>query len=200
MFILFTIVAGVVGAVLGRRVGFVAVWVFLFNLLIAVYVSLMLSPTLIGYVPLLKSSGYYRALTLLFVVLLIFLICHNFVGMFLAQAFSAKIPRFFNNFFAAVTGFIAGHFACGFILFIIGVTPLAETSFMEQLSETSLAKAVEPPVLCSTQIVSTISFQCERQKRRQVIEWFTTGRVPKQEDITSDYPAAVPDEPNEPDT
>ena len=191
-------VAGVVGAVLGRRAGFIAVWVFLFNLLIAVYVSLMLSPTLIGYVPLLNSSRYYHALTLLFVVLLIFLICHNFVGMFLAQAFSAKIPRFFNNFFAAVSGFLAGHFACGFILFIIGVTPLAETSFMEQLSDTSLARSVEPPVLCSTQIVSTISFQCDRQERGQVIEWFSSGRVPKQKDRTSDYSAAVHDEPNEP--
>jgi len=199
MFILFTIVAGVVGAVLGRRVGFIAVWVFLFNLLIAVYVSLMLTPTLIGYVPLLHSSRYYHALTLLFVALLIFLICHNFVSMFLAQAFSARIPRFFNNFFAAVTGFLAGHFACGFILFIIGVTPLAEASFMKQLSDTSLARSVEPPVLCSTQMVSTISFQCDRQERRQVIEWFTTGKVPKEKDITSDYPAIVPDEPNEPD-
>ena len=200
MFIVLTIVAGVVGAVLGRRAGFVAVWVFLFNLLIAVYVSLMLSPTLIGYVPLLNSSRYYHALTLLFAVLLIFLICHNFVGMFLAQVFSAKVPRFFNNFFAAVTGFLAGHFTCGFILFIIGVTPLAETSFIKQLSETSLAKAVEPPVLCSTQIVSTISFQCERQERGQVIEWFATGRVSKEKNITSDHPANVPDEPNEPDT
>ena len=191
MFLLLTIVAGVVAAVLGRRAGFVAVWVFLFNLLIAIYVSLMLSPTLIGYVPLLKSSHYYRALTLLFVVLLIFLMCHNFVNMFLIQAFNAKIPRFFNNFFAAVTGFVAGHFACGFILFIIGVTPVAKISFMKQLSETSLAQAVEPPVLCATQIVGTISFQCDEQERRQVIEWFATGRVSKEKDI-------VPGEPNKP--
>ncbi|MCK4628247.1 MAG: CvpA family protein [Sedimentisphaerales bacterium] len=196
MFLLLTIIAGVVGAVLGRRAGFVTVWIFLFNLLIAIYISLMLSPTLIGYVPLLDSSSYYRALTLLFVVLLTFLMCHNFVGMFLAQSFSATVPRFFNNFFAAVTGFVTGHFACGFILFIIGVTPVAEISFMNQLSETSLAQAVEPPVLCSTQIVSTISFQCDRRERRQVIEWLTTGRVSKEKDITSDHPAAVPDEPD----
>ena len=200
MFLLLTIVAGVVGAVLGRRAGFVTVWVFLFNLLIAIYVSLMLSPTLIGYVPLLNSSRYYHALILLFVVLLTFLICHNFVSMFLAQSFSVGVPRFFNNFFAAVTGFVAGHFACGFILFIIGVTPVAGISFMKQLSETSLAQAVEPPVLCATQIIGTISFQCERQERGQVIEWFATGKVSKGKGITFDHPAAVPNEPNEPDT
>ena len=200
MFLLLTIIAGVVGAVLGRRAGFVTVWVFLFNLLIAIYVSLMLSPTLIGYVPLLNSSSYYRALILLFVVLLTFLMCHNFVSMFLTQSFSAGVPRFFNNFFAAVTGFIAGHFACGFILFIIGVTPVSEISFMKQLSETSLAQAVEPPVLCATQIVGTISFQCDRRERRQVIEWFATGRVSREKSITSNHPAVVPDEHNEPDT
>ena len=200
MFLLLTIIAGVVGAVLGRRAGFVTVWVFLFNLLIAIYVSLMLSPTLIGYVPLLNSSRYYHALILLFVVLLTFLMCHNFVSMFLTQSFSAGVPRFFNNFFAAVTGFIAGHFACGFILFIIGVTPVSEISFMKQLSETSLAQAVEPPVLCATQIVGTISFQCDRRERRQVIEWFATGRVSREKSITSNHPAVVPDEHNEPDT
>jgi uncharacterized membrane protein required for colicin V production len=201
MAFLLTIIAGAVAAWFGRRKGFVTMWVMLFNVLISIYLSILLSPTLIGYISALNSSGYYRALTLLFVAILVFLCLHNLVNMFLAIALSAELPKLCDGFGAGVLGFLAGHFASGFLIFVLGLFPPLQADLVKELSGgDSLSASVTIPVKWSCSTAATISFQSDRDTHEDIINWYLTGPTglsPEPTTPPSALPPGASEDPNQ---
>jgi len=173
MIFLLTIIAGGIAAWLGRRAGFITMWVLLFNLVVAIFTALLLTPTLLAYVPFLRTSTYYQALCLLVLSLLVFLVLHNMANMFLVRAFSAEVPKLFNTLLAAVLGFFVGHFAAGFIIFIFAVTPIAQAQFFDYIIEEGpLSQTVKTPVMGAAGLTAALSFQGEKDTSEKVFNWF----------------------------
>lgn len=179
MAIYLVIIIGVVVGFMGRRAGFVSMWTMLFNVLISIYISIMLSPTIIGLLPSLNTSDYYRAMCLLGIAIFVFAVAHNILSMYLPEVFSVAVPKLFDGWIAGIAGFFVGFFVSSFIIFIFAVTPLSRTSVIKKISpEETLGQAVSSPVLGACKIVSELSLQGDKRNCRKVVKWFikpTTG-------------------------
>jgi len=190
MAFLITIIVGLLVAWINRNKGFIAMWILLFNTLSSIYLSIMLSPTLFGHIKVLNSSGYYRALSILFTAILVFLSLHSLVNILLAPVFGPELPRLFESFGTFVVGFLAGHFACGFFIFVIGLMPLAQAGCIKKYMDgKNLAQSVSIPVTGSCQILGALSFQTDRRKQEEIINWLAATGEPKQKRRSSLRPS-----------
>ena len=176
IFILTIIVAGLFAAI-GLRKGFFTMWGLLFNLLIAIYLSVMLSPTIIGFFPRLDGSGYYRGLCLLSTALVVFFLGQMFVANFLIGQVS--LPKICNNFGSVILGILAGFFVANFVFFVISVTPIstnkiAVSHFSEDFSRIKINSTVQRA--CKT--VSTMSLQGDDHICEPIFDWLTTNSQP----------------------
>jgi len=170
-----TFIIALAVAWLHRRKSFVSMWMLLFNVIFSIYFSVMLLPTLLGFITALNSNGYYRALTLFLTALLIFLSLHFLPNIFLAPVRMTKLPRLFERFGSAVWGFLVGYFVCSFIIFTLGLMPPARSTGVKKiLGGKNLAQSVAKYVNSACQIPSTYSFQADRQNPKEVIDWLAS--------------------------
>ncbi|TFG47513.1 MAG: hypothetical protein E4H40_06330, partial [Candidatus Brocadiia bacterium] len=157
MLFLLTIIIGAIFAAIGRKKGFVNVWTMLFNLLITIYLSVMLSPTIIGYIPVLDTSCYYHALCILVVALFVFTSTHILVGMYFSGVFYVPLPKIFNGLVAGILGFFLGFLASSFIFFMFGITPLAGHPTVKNLTGDASFDQINSTLLSATRSVNGLS-------------------------------------------
>ena len=55
------VMTGVIFAVVGIRRGFYATWALVFNILISIYLAVMLTPAVIGFIPNVDNFHYHQA-------------------------------------------------------------------------------------------------------------------------------------------
>jgi len=180
MLFLLTIITGAVFAVIGRKKGFVTVWTLLFNLLITIYLSVMLSPTIVGYIPALNTS-YYHALCILAVAMFVFTSTNLLVGMYFSGVFYVPLPKIFNGLGAGILGFFLGFLASSFIFFMVGITPLADHPTVKNWTGDASFNRINSTLLSATRSVNGLSAQWDKHTCKCVIDWLTNGKteIPK---------------------
>jgi len=176
---LLTISIGVVMAYHAPKRGFVGMWALLFQTLVSIYGSVMLSPTLIGYISGLQTSRYYYALCVFLVALVIFLIIHKLVVTYLPDIFGVMVPKFFEGIGARVLGFFVGFLVATFCFFLLAVMPLSRNTIISEtiLNQVSLEQ-VNTRILLANSVVSKLSLQFvppDKPDCRNVVEWLTWG-------------------------
>ena len=138
-------------------------WSMLFNALIAIYISVMLSPTLIKVIPSLSVDPYYHGLCVLTLAILVFAISQGLSVLYLMDTYSVAIPRIFNRFVAGILGFLMGYFVANFLFFSLSITPLRDTSTIKNMcGKVPLAQIVDCPVCTACNSIHRISFHWDR--------------------------------------
>ena len=169
--------------VIGQRKGFFAMWAMLFNALIAIYTSVMLSPVLIKVIPSLEADPYYHGLCVLAVAIFVFAVAQIFSVLYLMDSYSVPIPRIFNTFVAGVLGFLMGYFVANFIFFSISLTPLRETSTIKKMcGKVTLAQVVDSPVWAACNSIHRISFHWDRDACEDAVDLLQGRKIIPTED------------------
>jgi hypothetical protein len=160
------------GAVLAyKKSGFYKMWAIVFNIFIAIYMGIMLSPWIVSLIPS-GTNGlqYQKAACVVCVAILVFGLLQAITVNFITCDYEIGFPKLFNSIGTAVLGFIGGLTVTSFVLLLISLLPFAEAPFVKNVTgkETAERLAAKPVVtLCN--FITSISIQPPEGKPRQVI-------------------------------
>jgi len=127
MFFWLAVLMGALLAVLAVRIGFYEMTAVFINLLVAVYLSLFLTPALVSVIPAatdIPGGGILMAIAL---AIGTFLILHWLCFALLTGQFKVTFPKLLDGLLAGGLGFLAGFLIVAFITTLIAITPLTKT-------------------------------------------------------------------------
>ena len=191
--LIITIIAGIAFALLGMKKTFYPMWAWLFNVLLAVYLAVMLTPTVIEKVKILSYFGDFSlAICLLSIAAAVFVVAQLLTFRFLTAVYCVSLPPMLNNAGAAVLGFLTGFIAVNFIIFVITITPISDNPSLEKLSDAAKASSkVNSYVISTCNVINKLSLQCDRKAVQEAVEYIIGHRM-----LSAAVDANTPD-PNE---
>ena len=120
MMLWIAVIAGIVFAVVGIRRGLCPTWALVFNILIAIYLSVMLTPAMLRLFDDADGFQYHRPICVAALAIAFFGILQA-GAIVLIGTFEASLPRMFDIVGSGVLGFLSGYLACVFFLFVFFV-------------------------------------------------------------------------------
>ncbi len=175
---LIIIMTGLVFALLGYRKTWHPSWVFLFNVIIAVYISIMASPQVVETFPVIRNNlgNFSYAGLILVAAVVIFVALNLFSFRYFTSVSTVPFPKILDNAGAAVLGFLAGSVIAGFLLFIVTITPLSRYSFVRTITQSGKeATNVNCAVIACCGVVHDISLQPIPEASEKQFEWIVSS-------------------------
>jgi magnesium-transporting ATPase (P-type) len=154
-----------------KKSDFYRMWAIVFNVFIAIYIGIMLSPWIISMIP----SGtpgleYQKAACIIAIAILIFGVIQAISVNFITTDSEITFPKLFDSIGASSLGFFGGWFLAAFLLLMISILPFAKKPFMEGLTgkgtDNNLA-VTQVVALCD--FITAVSIQPPEGKARLVI-------------------------------
>jgi hypothetical protein len=142
------IAVGLVFVYFAVKVGFYEIWAALFNILIAVYLGIYLSPVLAGIIGSGEEVPYNQGLIMLTVAVVTFVILEGMTYVFFISNFRILFPRFFDVVFSSGLGFLAGLLVWSFLVVLIYLTPVSRIDFVNSLGFNRQAEQFNVSYLC----------------------------------------------------
>ncbi len=171
----FAILIGAGFIYVGLKKGFLVMWAMLFNLIVSVYLSVMLVHVISKSTPDIGTNGYFLAACLLVLGALFYAIFHIIIKVYVIGSNVIEFPVLFDRIGAGVLGFVFGYLACCFILFALGIMPIAKHKFMTNvLRNDTLASLASGPVERACSFTGHATLQCYPVKSGEIIDWLTT--------------------------
>ena len=171
MIALFGIGVGLIFAWLATRHGFYAMWAILVNVIIAVYLAVMLTPTAADTILDQDSSLYAYAAILGGIAIVAFVILQTLATTFLTGTFDVELPKIFNNIGAALLGFFTGMITWGFVCFMLLIMPATKDYLADRMDlGDDLKKVSYSSVARACELVNTLSCQNEADAVRKAMD------------------------------
>jgi hypothetical protein len=127
MFFWLAVLVGLVTAVWGvRRAGLYEMVALFVNLLVAVYLALFLTPTLIGLIPAAADVQYGALIAVVAVAAMTFLVLHVLCFAILTGQFKVAFPKVLDGFLAGGLGFFTGFLIVAFLTSVFALAPPAD--------------------------------------------------------------------------
>jgi hypothetical protein len=175
MITVFAILIAAVFACVGLKKKFFVMWAMVFNLIISIYLSVMLVHAIGKATPDIGESGYFLASCLIALAALFYAIFHVIVKFYIIGNNVIEFSVLFDRIGAPVLGFLFGYLACCFILFALGIMPIAKHEFITNvLGDKTLASIASPPVKRACAFTGYATLQCYPVKSGEIIDWLMT--------------------------
>jgi len=175
---LIIIAVGLIFAFIGYRKTWYPSWAYLFNLLIAVYVSIMIAPQVVDKFPLISNylGDFSYAAFASTSAVVIFVVMDLLSFRYFTSASTIPFPSYLDSIGASVLGFLAGSVIAGFLLFIITISPLSRYSVVRTVTQSRLpADSVNCAVIAACNFVHDISLQPIPDALEKQFEWIMNG-------------------------
>jgi len=151
------ILAGALFVWLAVRMGFYETWVLFFNIVVSIYVSVFLTPTLAEFAPAPGgASSYHTALCMIVLAGGCFALLQGTSFVFLTGQFHIPFPRVFDVVFSGVVGFVAGFLVLSFVALVLTTTPLARHNVVGVLGLDQQSRTAN--LVCITRSCDLIHF------------------------------------------
>jgi hypothetical protein len=172
-----SIICGLTLVVLGRKHNFIFMWLVLLNALIAIYVSVMLSPTLVGRISVLGDRNFLAASMIVIAVGVLSGTLMLAIRV-LSPALDYRLPAFWDQCGSGCCAFVTGYLTVNYVLFVVSITPLANALELPDVADDSnpIVRACAPPIAAACQVVGTLSLQSDRDGSRHVVDWLISDR------------------------
>ena len=146
------------------------VWAFTFNVLIAVYLGLMLTPTILEIESageMLKKVGPYANVLVMTLTAVIYLVIAQFISSnFLTKTYCISFHKWVDNIGGMVLGFTAGLIIINFIFFVLAASPLKSIPKVSKFIPNNTGDTV----IHSCKFVSELSLQYGDKNIAKAIE------------------------------
>ncbi len=159
---LIILAVGLVFAFIGYKKTWYPSWALLFNMLISVYTSIMVTPQIVDKVSFIREylGNFSYAVFVLTAAVIVFVVMQLLAFRFFTAVYIVSFPKILNNAGSAVLGFLTGLVIAGFLLFLITITPLSDFSAVKFLAQgRQTPGGVNGVVLGSCNFVHKISLQ-----------------------------------------
>ncbi len=139
------------------------VWAFAFNVIMAVYLGVMLTPTILETAgERLESLGTYDNVTVMVATaFLYFLIAQLLCTKYQTGTYSVSFPKWVDNTGGLILGLAGGFLIANFILFAIAVSPLKENPLVSKYTPipAGMERASGKHIVNACEFVSSCSLQ-----------------------------------------
>ena len=161
MLLIVLIVICLVFAFLGLKKGLYVMFATMFNLLFAVFISILSTMKLLSYEPQYEQNANYAALGVFLLFFLIFGLLQFFSWFYFLRNREAYFPGFIDRVGGFLTGGVCGYILSTLILLIICILPSSKEGKMDWLStrDNMLAKSV-PGVTKACNFLAWYSLEC----------------------------------------
>jgi len=130
------------------KLGFYDTWALLFNIVIAIYMAVFLTPVIAEFIPAADEIPYSTALTLIVIAAGAFFILFGISYTLITGQFNVPFPRIFDVVFAGLLGFLAGFLVFSFAAFLICVTPISENKCLKEIGLSSQSQQANISYIC----------------------------------------------------
>ena len=164
------VLAGAAGAVLAyKKSNFYKMWAILFNIFIAVYLSVMISPLIVKMIPEdISGLEYQKAACILGVAVIVFGILQAIAVNLITGVCDVTFPKLVDTIGIPALGFFSGWFVCAFLLFLVTIMPVSQKGFLQETFPSDGVAVSSVAGLCS--VTSNVSLQRYNYKHRQIIQ------------------------------
>jgi len=125
------ILIGGLFAWVGFKIGFYQTWALLFNIVVAVYLAIFLSPVIVEVIPGVSDAPFSTVLAVLAIGIGAFLILQCLSYTFLTGQFNVSIPTLLDTLGAVLLGFLAGFLVWSFVALLLCMTPISQNQFLK---------------------------------------------------------------------
>jgi len=126
MFFWLAVLIGALLAVLAVRIGLYEMVAVFVNLLVAVYLAIFVTPSLVALIPAAADIPCGAVMMVVVVAIGTFLILHGLCFALLTGQFKVPFPKILDRLLAGGLGFLAGFLVVAFFTTLIAVTPLGK--------------------------------------------------------------------------
>jgi hypothetical protein len=167
------IVVGGLFVWLAVRMGFYETWAMLFNVVVAVYTAVFLTPVIVSKIPAAGDTAYGNALTLTAVAAAVFLVLHGISYIFLTGQFKVAFPKVLDLVGAGVLGFLAGVLVWSFVALLVSVTPIAQSSLAQDIGFGRKIEQAQGAYICwwCNRVNAVASPGGRRQPAQKNVRW-----------------------------
>jgi hypothetical protein len=198
--IIITLIVALIFALWGYGKKLFPVWAFAFNVIIAVYLGVMLAPTIV------ESAGqrldflkaYADIAVMLAIAIVYFVIAQFLSNRYLTGSYCVSFPKAVNDIGAAILAFAAGFLIANFILFAVATSPLKGISIVSRCIPADMAKTSSKPVVKACKFVSGVSLQYGDKnicKAIETISWRCEVQTPPKAATPKDANLPTPNQP-----
>lgn len=154
---------GILFAVFGYRRGFYVTWTMMFNIIISIYTSVMLTPSIAAFMPSIfgglkqgEGSYWYIYASMAAAVAIVSMLILQIIAMtYFTGTFNVSLPKLLDNLGAAFLGFVAGYILWGFVCFLVLIMPVSDNVLFKSFTANSQSKELCMPAVSKT--VNTIN-------------------------------------------
>lgn len=134
-------------------------WAFAFNVIIASYLGLMLTPAVLGWKlagGLVNILGPYANVVIMITITALYLAISQILSKFyLTNTYCISFPRWVDNIGGAVLGFIGGYIIANFILYALASSPLKTDTIFKKFIPSNTGNTL----VGTCRFVSSLSLQ-----------------------------------------
>ncbi len=176
------------------KAGFYDTWTRVFNMVVAIYMAVFLTPIVAEFVPAVGGTSCCNALTSIAIAVGTFFILYGISYTFITGQFNVSFPRIFDILFAGLMGFLAGFLVSSFVAFVISVTPISQNKFAKEIGLNRQSQQVNMSYICwwCDLVNGVVKSKDSGYTAEQAIDWFFQSPEKKTRDLVE------PNEPNKP--
>ena len=194
MLLWITIIISVLFAYLGYRKGFFVMFATLFNLMFAIFVAVLSTPKLLSFSPGYEDSGYYAAMSVFLLFLLVFGVLEFFACFYFLRDCEGCFPILFDKIGAVIFGFLSGYVICCLVMLAFCIMPCSTNDNVEKFqSRQNLQELSVPGVSKVCNFLAWYSLHCFEGNSEKAINHLLMlcdeGRKQDNEGIDHDMPS-----------
>lgn len=180
-------------AFMGLKKGLYVMFAVLFNLLFAVFISILSTLTLLSYSPQYERHGYYASLGVFLLFCLIFGLLQMFAWFYFLRHRDEYFPKMFDRVGGFLVGGMCGYVITSLLILILCIMPCSVHGKVDWLcAREKMIDLGKPGVRKACNFLAWYSLECFDGNTEKAIEKLLTLEEPIQEEEILYY---VPDEP-----
>lgn len=137
-------------------------WAFLFNVIVAIYLGVMIAPQIVENLSIIQTylGNFAYSGCILAIAAVFFIIAQLLTFRYLTAVYSVSFPLLLNSIGSAVVGFFIGAAIAGFVIFLVNISPPAGSKFVGFFTGAKLSQEKANTVVYKTcNFVHSISLQ-----------------------------------------
>lgn len=130
------------------QVGFYAAWILFFNLLVATYMAVFLTPLAVASIPAATTMSYGYGLAMLSIGIMTLAIMYGLSFACLSGRLYMPMAKAFDNVGAGILGFFSGFLVWSFVAMAVSLTPLADLGFCQTIGFNATSQTTNRGYVC----------------------------------------------------
>jgi len=172
MLVWLIIIVGLAFAFVGFKKGLYVMFATLFNLMFAVFISVLSTPLLLNFSPGFERSGCYAAASIFLIFVLIFGLLQTFAWFFFLRHREDYFPMPLDKVGSIILGFLCGYVLCVLLILALCVAPCSIQGKVDWLcTREKMQKLAVPGVTRVCNFLGEYSLHCFDGNSEQEIDY-----------------------------